>query len=191
MLAKWYRQQGCQVCLVEEPGSDDPEKSTPVANELRRVIKDGRLARAPEVNLALFSAARRELWQRKIQPALAAGMVVVSARNYFSTLAYQGYGQGLSLQQIVQTTELFTDQRYLRPDAAVILVLPDQVRAERIAGRGQLSQPDSFESQPADFQVRVNQGYRQIAVDYGLPTVDATGPIPLVQQKIITRLGQM
>ena len=55
-LAEYFRSIGRTVCVIEEPGSDDPEKSTPIANELRRVIKNGDLARSAAVNVALFSA---------------------------------------------------------------------------------------------------------------------------------------
>ena len=58
LLASYFREQGKEVCVIEEPGSDDPEKSTQSANELRRLIKNGSLERAPEINLGLFSAAR-------------------------------------------------------------------------------------------------------------------------------------
>ena len=64
-LAEYFRSIGRTVCVIEEPGSDDPEKSTPIANELRKVIKNGDLARSAAVNVALFSAARRELWREK------------------------------------------------------------------------------------------------------------------------------
>ena len=60
LLADYCRQQGREVIIVEEPGSDDPDKTTPIASYLRSLIKNGTLARDPEINLALFSAARRE-----------------------------------------------------------------------------------------------------------------------------------
>ena len=114
--------------------------------------------RSAEINLALFSAARRDLWQQKIQPALKRGAVVLSARNYFSTLAYQGYGEGMDIEEIIRVTELFTDPRYMKPDLALILTLSHEVRSERIAMRGELKNPDTFESRGQDFQNTVNQG---------------------------------
>ena len=59
MLADYFQARGHVVCVVEEPGSDDPEKSTPVANELRRIVKNGDLVRSSEINLALFSEIGR------------------------------------------------------------------------------------------------------------------------------------
>ena len=74
LLADYFRAQNEKTLVVEEPGSSDLSKSTPVANYLRSLIKNGNLARSGEINLALFSAARRELWQQKIAPALEQGI---------------------------------------------------------------------------------------------------------------------
>ena len=144
LLADCYRQQGREVITVEEPGSDDLDKTTPIANYLRSLIKNGTLARDPEINLALFSAARRELWQQKIAPALNRGAIVISARNYISTLAYQ---------------------RYMRPDFVIILALDNESeRKKRIAKRSQsIDTPDTFESRSSSFQKRVDAAYRTIA----------------------------
>ena len=62
LLANFLRQNGEAVQIVEEPGSDNPNNTTPVANELRSAITNGSLERSPEINVLLFSAARRELW---------------------------------------------------------------------------------------------------------------------------------
>lgn len=173
LLAHHYRQTGRETVIVEEPGSDDPEKSTPVASHLRAIIKNNDLKRDPEINLALFSAARRELWQQKIAPALGRDAVVLSARNYFSTLAYQGKGEGIDEQHIIETTALFTDPRYMTPDHMVILTSDDEAeRAKRIAGRGALEKPDTFESRDAEFQARVNQAYLDLADEHNIAVIN-------------------
>ena len=73
LLAKHYQSQGYVVTVVEEPSSDDLAQTTPIAHYLRTVIKNGNLRRDPEINLALLSAARHELWEHIIQPALERG----------------------------------------------------------------------------------------------------------------------
>lgn len=165
LLADYCRQQGREVIIVEEPGSDDPGKTTPIASYLRSLIKNGTLARDPEINLALFSAARRELWQQKIEPALKRGAVVISARNYVSTLAYQGYGEGIDTRHIMKITRLFTSERYMRPDCIIILALDNEnERRKRIAKRSQsIDTSDTFESRGSNFQKRVDAAYRTIA----------------------------
>lgn len=187
-LAEYFRTRGQTVCVVEEPGSDDPEKSTPIANELRNVIKNGDLARSAAVNVALFSAARRELWREKIQPALQRGEIVLSARNYISTLVYQGRGESYDESEILRLTKLFTDERYLRPDIMIILSLSHDKREERIAMRGELENPDTFESRGQDFQEKVDDGYLEIAKDYDIPVVLADGNVEEVHDMLIDEI---
>ena len=173
LLAKHYQSQGYVVTVVEEPSSDDLAQTTPIAHYLRIVIKNGNLHRDPEINLALLSAARRELWQQIIQPALERGETVLASRNYFSTLAYQGYGEGLSQEHIRHITGLFTSQRYLTPNHLIILTLNDEKeRMHRIQQRGTpTTAPDTFETQGKDFQQRVHTGYRMLAKDYQMPII--------------------
>ena len=187
-LADYFRERGRTVCVVEEPGSDDPEKSTPIADELRKVIKNGDLTRSAAVNVVLFSAARRELWREKIQPALERGEIVLSARNYISTLVYQGRGEGYDESEILRLTKLFTDERYLRPDIMIILSLSHDKREERIAMRGELKTPDAFESRGQDFQEKVNNGYLKIAKDYDIPVVLADGNVEEVHDMLIDEI---
>lgn len=187
-LANYFRERGRTVCVVEEPGSDDPEKSTSIADELRKVIKNGDLARSAAVNVALFSAARRELWREKIQPALERGEIVLSARNYISTLVYQGRGESYDESEILRLTKLFTDERYLRPDIMIILSLSHDKREERIAMRGELENPDTFESRGQDFQEKVDDGYLEIAKDYDIPVVLADGNVEEVHDMLIDEI---
>ena len=164
------------MVTIEEPGGGSVF-TTPVARYLRAVIKNGRLQRDPEINLALFSAARRELWQHSIAPALEQNTVVLAARNYLSTLAYQGYGEGLDLDHIRETTALFTGARYMAPDHIVVLTMNDDAeRKRRLAERSSSVRLDAFESRADDFQYRVNNGYAALARDMVLPVVECIAP---------------
>lgn len=187
-LAEYFRARGQTVCVVEEPGSDDPEKSTPIANELRNVIKNGDLARSAAVNVALFSAARRELWREKIRPALEREEIVLSARNYISTLVYQGQAEGFDEAEILRLTKLFTDEKYLHPDVMIILSLSHDKRTKRIAMRGELKNPDTFESRGQDFQEKITNGYLKIAKDYEIPVVLADGSVEEVHDMLIDEI---
>lgn len=161
----------------------EPE-GTPIANEIRTVIKNGDLPRDAETNLLLFTAARHEIWQ-EARKKLESGIWIVAARNYFSTLAYQGYGEGLSHELITETTRKFTDETYMRPDVAVILSLEDEAeRTRRISLRGELKAPDTFESKNHDFQRAVRGGYLRIAEEYDLEVIPANRPISEVAKQI-------
>lgn len=191
LLAAHFQRQGLTVCVVEEPGSDEPEKSTPVADELRRVIKNGDLVRSPEINVVLFSAARRELWREKIKPALKRSEVVLSARNYISTLVYQGQAEGYDEAEILRLTKLFTDEKYLHPDVMIVLSLSHDKRAKRIAMRGELKNPDTFESRGQDFQEKITNGYLKIAKKYDIPIISADGTIEEIHDMLVNKIREM
>lgn len=169
--------QGIESIEFHEPAG------VAVADAIREIIKNGSLERDGETNLLLFTAARHEIW-KQAQEELAKGKWVVAARNYYSTLAYQGYGEKLPLDLIIQTTKTFTHERYMMPDLAVILSIDEEVRYERIAERGDIKNPDTFESRSSEFQFNVDKGYVSIANDNKLEIIDASQTIEEVTEDI-------
>lgn len=189
-LKKRLEDAGKKVLLVEEPGSGDIKKSTPAANIIARHIKNAKLKRAPEINLVLFSAARRELWFNKIKPALEDNFVVISSRNYYSTLAYQGYGEGLDMKNILKTTKIFTCDRYMNPDFVYVFNLDEKTRKDRLKKRGEDSCIDTFESKKDTFQNKVSKAYSEIAKKYCAIEVDASKSIKEVTDFISSSLKE-
>ena len=190
MLAAWLRERGREVVVIEEPGSDDVAKATPIANEYRRVLKDDRFKLDPEVNVLLFSAARRELWFHKIEPALQRGAVVLSSRSYVSTLVYQGHGEGIAQKAIINMTKRFTHERYMNPDFVVVLFADDQTRQRRIAERGTTEADDSFESRDDVFQQKINDGYQTVAKTHNIPLILAERSPADVHQYILQEISK-
>jgi dTMP kinase len=161
----------------------------PTASKLRDIIKDGRLERDAWTNVLLFTAARRLNWLQHVEPALEKGQVVVAARNWFSTVVYQGYGQGVPIDKIEAFTRDNIGEEYLEPDLALILSLQNTaIRDERIAGRGELERPDTFESMPQDFQERLDAGYLELAVSRNLDVIDASHSVDEVEAEIWNRV---
>lgn len=156
------------IRLVEEPGG------TPRADEIRQLVKDKNSHLSPMGNVQLFTEARVELMEQVISPALAGGEVVISSRNWWSTLAYQGYGQGVDVNEIIRLTEQSMSERYLYPDASAILLVSDEVQQQRRASRGDQAGGDAFEDNDASFMVKVADGYRQVARRLDIPIVDAS-----------------
>lgn len=170
-----------------EPAIDpkDGVEDVLIADALRTIIKNGSLERDALTNLFLFSAARHEKWRQRGLPALRLGQFVVAARNYWSTLAYQGYGEGLDLDLIHHQTLIATDERYINPDIAIILNMNNETeRLQRISQRGPIENPDTFESRGDDFQTKVNNAYLDIADRYNVPVVSATGTPDEVSDRI-------
>lgn len=173
------KEQGVESVEFHEPDG------TPIADEIRSLIKNGSFERDGMTNLLLFSASRHDIWTKKALPALGEGKWVVASRNYFSTLAYQGYGEGANINDIVAITKIATDEQYMTPDISVILNLDDETeRKKRIGARGELANPDTFESKGDDFQARVKDAYTTIATKRNIPIVSASQPIDDVTKDI-------
>jgi dTMP kinase len=185
LICDLLQQEGIESIEFHEP------QGTPIADEIRTIIKNGALPRDGYTNLLLFTAARHEIW-KNAQKALKEGTWVIAARNYFSTLAYQGYAEGIDLEVIQNITRQFTDETYMRPDLAVILTLDDEnERERRIQQRGPLATPDTFESRNEAFQRAIKQGYVAIASERSLPIISASQTPEKIRDDIAAYIHQL
>jgi dTMP kinase len=180
LLANYFRKRGKEVLVIHEPDGDLPS-----AHSLRDLIKNKDYNLEPETHVLLFTAARNELWHKLAKPVLAEGGIVIAARNWWSTIAYQGYGQGVHLDLIEHTMRSFLPKRYLRPDHAVILTLDNNLRTSRLTDRNDAHTKDTFESKPFDFQKVVTRSYLKIAQQYDIPTLDASPDPATLHLKIL------
>lgn len=165
---------GVEVYTVEEPGSIRDDKGNvlvPIADELRTIIKVKALSRSAFTNVLLFNAARRENWLQVMQSALESGTWVLGARNWWSTIAYQGAGEGIDVEAIKKEVETATSPQYVTPDFGFILDLEETERAKRVALRDDKQSNDTFESRPDTFQIAVREGYRKFATENGIPMI--------------------
>ena len=170
LLKKHFENQGKKVVMLEEPDGDLPQ-----AHDLHDMILTRGYNLEPLTNVALFTAARIELWKKIAEHALKAGGIVISARNYWSTIAYQGYGEGISRSKIIRITKEMLPDKYIHPDYGFILTVPDSVRLARQQSRGKAT--ETFEKKPSEFQQKVNAAYPKIAKDFSLTIIDAS-PTP-------------
>ena len=167
MLKTHFEQQGRKVVMLEEPDGDLPQ-----AHDLHDMILTRGYNLEPLTNVLLFTAARVELWRKIAEPVLREGGIVISARNYWSTIAYQGYGEGVSRSKIIRLTKEMLPERYVHPDYGFILTVSDEVRLARQRGRGKAT--ETFELKPSEFQQKVNAAYPKIAKEFNLTIVDAS-----------------
>ena len=158
LLCQALREQGQDVMQTREPGG------TPIAEQIRDVIHNtGNTAMLPSAEALLYSAARAQHVAEKVVPALAEGTIVISDRYAQSTLAYQGYGHGLDLENLGAITQFATGG--LQPDLIIYLDLPiedglGRKLRDREQGKGEWNRMDQLE---ADFHRRVRQGYLLMA----------------------------
>lgn len=170
LLKDKFEKEGKEVVMLEEPDGDLPQ-----AHDLHDMILTRGYDLEPLTNVLLFTAAREELWKKIAEPVLKRGGIVISARNYWSTLAYQGYGQGVSRSKIIRLTKDILPEKYVHPDYGFILTVSDEVRLARQKSRGKAT--ETFEKMSNDFQQRVNAAYPKIAKEFGLISIDASSTI--------------
>jgi dTMP kinase len=148
LAAAFLAERGYEVTSTREPGG------TPLGERIRALLLDG-----PDMTAwaeaSLFAAARAELAERVIRPALARGAVVVSDRYIDSSLAYQGIARGLGVDRVL---ELNAAVAALLPDRTFVLLVDEETAAARL-GR----HPDRIEREGSRFRDAVQDGYREVA----------------------------
>src|SRR5436309_5704452 len=152
-----------RVVPVREPGG------TPIAEAARKLALKSRHDRAFGAELFLFLAARADLVERVIRPALASGQVVIADRFGLSSIAYQVAGRGLPRADVEAALRVAT--RGLTPDLTLILDIPVTVGRERQRTAGKVK--DRIEREDDTFHTRVRDAYRS-ASGPGIVHIDAS-----------------
>jgi len=141
--------------------------------------------------LLLFTAARCELVEKVIKPALKRGETVLCDRFADSTLAYQGYGRGLDKEMIRTLSRGACGSVW--PDVTLLLDLPVEVGLERSMKRLAESAVDEgrFEAESLSFHKKIREGFLRIAKaePYRLRVIDATGAIENVATQVYSALA--
>ena len=174
---------GVEVLLTREPGG------TVLSEQIRHLIKDqSEDPPCDRSELLLFLAARAQLVRNVIRPALERGAWVVSDRFSDSTLAYQGYGRGLSLDLIAQTNDFACEG--LKPNLTVLLEVSAETARQRLRAREAATSmsADRIELAGEEFHSRLARGFRELAKaePYRIKTVDANGTADEVWEAIWT-----
>ena len=154
-LAAALEQRGHAVRLTREPGG------TPLGERVRALLLErssGDLAIDARADALLFNAARAQLVAEVIRPALEADEVVLCARFADSTLAYQGYGAGLPIEQLRAIADVATGG--LAPQLTVLLDVDPEVGLRRKAPGARNRFEASFD---LDFHRRVRAGFLELA----------------------------
>ncbi len=151
-LKRFLDELGRDVLLVREPGG------TKVGEGIRAILLDpANEGLAPEAELLLYEAARAQITDEVIKPALDAGKVVLCDRFYDSTLAYQGFGRGIALDTIGRLNDLAVCGCH--PERTILL----DIAPETGLRRATMSGPDRLEQEGEDFHRRVREGFLRIA----------------------------
>jgi dTMP kinase len=174
LLLQWLRQQDHDVVACRDPGS------TQLGEAVRSILLDRhdlQIHRRSE--MLLYMAARSQMVEEVIRPALEQGKTVVCDRYLLANVVYQGYAGGLDIATLWEVGRIATGGRM--PDRTIVLDVPPEVAAARI------TRPlDRMEKQGAEFHARVREGFLAEAARAPdkITVISAVGSIEQVQAEI-------
>ncbi|HVD00656.1 MAG TPA: dTMP kinase [Candidatus Dormibacteraeota bacterium] len=173
LLAAAFRDR--EPLVVREPGG------TPLGERIRELLLHGEPMSGP-AEMYLFMAARAELLETRIKPALAAGRVVIDDRYHDSTVAYQGGGRGV---------EVAWPPLFPKPDLTILLALPAQAGIGRLERSGK--ELDRLDSESLDFHRGASETYDRLAREEPgrFLRLDASAEPDEIHQQVMRRVGQL
>jgi dTMP kinase len=178
LLAEAIRGTGREVVTTREPGG------TPLGEQIRDVLLRGDEV-SPWAEAALFAAARAQLVERVIEPALDRGAVVICDRYLDSSLAYQGLARGLGADRVLELN-LPAIHGHL-PDRTYLLLIDPAEAARRVGG-----DVDRIESEDEEFRRKVDEAYRELAETFPqrIEAVDGTPPAEEISKVIYDHIRE-
>ena len=185
LLATALRETGHEVLTLHEPGG------TRVGERIRSMLLDRELDELdPVAEFLLFEAARAQIVSEVIEPALAAGKIVLCDRFADSTVAYQGYGRELGAELCAQLNAIATAGR--EPDLTILLTLDQHEAERRVIARSADGEGDRMEAAGVAFHQRVREGFEALAAAEPdrIRVVDASGSIEEVHTRIMQVLDE-
>jgi len=164
---------GPETVAIREPGGTD------AAERIRSLLADPGVELEPLAELLLFCAARADLTERVIRPALEAGRDVVCDRFSDSSVAYQGAARGLGVGEVISLCDTATDG--LWPDLTLLLRVDPEV------GLGRADGEDRFEAEGLELQRAVAAAYEEIAAIAAdrVVAIDASGSVEEVHRRVM------
>ena len=176
-VADELAKMGYDVIYSREPGGID------IAEQIRNVVLDPKnTAMDAKTEALLYAASRRQHFVEKIKPALENGKVVICDRFVESSLAYQGYGRGIGIDEIYRINE-FAIEGWL-PDATFFLDLSPEAGLGRIETR---ANKDRLDQESNDFHDRVYEGYQEVLRRYRhrITVIDASQDVEAVKAEAL------
>jgi dTMP kinase len=171
LLADRLRSRDRDVVETFEPGATQTGAAT------RTILLDGEGPIDPTTEALLLAADRAQEVADIIRPALARGADVVSDRFVPSSLAYQGVGRGLGVEEVEKLNRWATGD--LEPDVIVVLDVDDAVATSRRDAPG-----DRLERAGAEFHTTVREAYRTLGVDRGWVVLDGNDDPEVVSERV-------
>ena len=174
---------GVDVRLLREPGG------VGLAERVRELVKDPALRIGARAEALLYAAARAQLVEEAVAPLLGSGTWVLLDRFVDSSLAYQGAGRQLGVEEVLEINRFGTGG--LEPDRTLLLMVEPQVGRARLRARAE--PVDRLEAEAEDFFERVSAAYRELAAraPERIRTIDASASPQQVKQAALNALSDL
>lgn len=176
LLKQYLEQTGYELLLTREPGG------TNISEKIRTLILDREnIEMAIQTEMMLYCAARAQLVQEVIKPALEQGKAVICDRYIDSSVVYQGIARGIGIETVYQVNEYAIQGIW--PDLTIHLDLDAKEGIKRKKDQTEL---DRMELETMEFHEKVAQGYRTLAQrdPDRIKTIDASMSIEAIHDKI-------
>ena len=182
-LSENLKKIGKDIIVLREPGG------TIIGEKIREILQDPSNSNKinPITELLLFSAARAELTNSVIKPAMHSGKIVICDRYFDSTYAYQGKGRSINLSTIEELKRISVD--LIEPDLTIILDVNERIGLERARNRGS-GNLDRIELESISFFKSVRSGYLEIANlnKSRCSIIDGTLPLEQIEELILEKV---
>lgn len=182
-LASELERRGMRVALLREPGG------VTLSERIRELVKDATLEVGARAEALLYAAARAELVQERVAPLLDEGALVLLDRFVDSSLAYQGAGRELGIEQVRQINLFATAG--LSPDRTLLLRVAPATGRARQDGRGE--EPDRLEREGERFFEAIARAYEEFAREEParIRTIDAEQPPKRVLEQALSEIEDL
>lgn len=155
-LGEYLKETGIEFIMTREPGG------SVIAEDIRRIILNGSYTEmCDECEALLYAASRMQHLKEVVEPALAAGKLVVCDRYVDSSFAYQGYARGLGAE-FIKNINSYALEKY-SPDLTIFM---DISPVEAFARKRGADQNDRMEKMGLEFHQKVYEGYKQMEKEY-------------------------
>ncbi len=179
LLVDWLKEQDVAVETFREPGG------TAIGEKIRQILLNPEhIQMSTRSELMLYMAARTQLWEEKIAPALKKGKCVILDRWLSSTCAYQGYAGGFGMDNVIKIATDCLERPW--PDLTIILDVNLETAAKRLKRT-----PDRMESKGDGYHQKVREGFLKLARQQrNFAVIDGTSNIETVHKKILEVIEQ-
>ncbi|MGD8192563.1 dTMP kinase [Brevibacillus ginsengisoli] len=177
-FAEQLIQQGYDVLLTREPGG------TPISDQVRElVLSPSHPEMHDHTEVLLYAASRSQHVHEKVIPALKSGKIVVCDRFVDASIAYQGYGLGIPVEEVERINRFATSG--LVPNRTYMLDVPVTEGKARLLARSGL---DRIEQKGEAYHERVREGFRKLAAQHPerIQVINACRSIETIAHEILT-----